>query len=40
MMNPVDTQGLEDLIAQQVAHQDAQQGEYDEDLSTDEEDEG
>ena len=36
MMNPVDTQGLEGLIAQQVT-QDAHQGEFDEDLSTDEE---
>ena len=38
-MNPTDTQGLEGLIAQQDAQQDAQQYEYDEDLSTDEDDE-
>ena len=39
IMNPTDTQGLEGLIAQQDAQQNAQQYEYDEDLSTDEDDE-
>jgi len=42
-MNPTDTQGLEGLMVQQPVQQPiqqpAQEYEYDEDLSTDEEDE-
>ena len=36
--NPTDTQGLDHLVTQQPVQQDAEQHEYDEDLSTDEED--
>ena len=40
LTNPTDTQGLDQLVAQQSIQQPAEQEEYDEDLSTDEENEG